>query len=222
MAQYIIKRVEKLPSLEAPWEDSVWQKAETLTLQWHHARSQGTLPDVQVRVLHDNRDIAGIFRVDDPSVIATHLEYNSSVCCDSCVEFFFRPNGTEGYFNLEMSIGGAHLNYYVRDWTRSGDHFADLVVIPEEIGGKFQLRTSRPGRIFPEEKRRQVWTAVFLVPQEPIAAYRTAPGPLSGQRWTGNFYKCGEDLANPHWIGWQATEPLNFHQPQFFGDLLFE
>lgn len=42
------------------------------------------------------------------------------------------------------------------------------------------------------------------------------------QKLLGNFYKCADGSFNPHYVSWNpiATEQPDFHQPDFFGDLI--
>ena len=47
-------------------------------------------------------------------------------------------------------------------------------------------------------------------------------GDVRGQTWRGNFYKCGDHTSHPHWASWSPIgEQLDFHQPEFFGELRF-
>ena len=40
----------------------------------------------------------------------------------------------------------------------------------------------------------------------------------------GNFYKCGNQLPKPHFLSWNPipTDNVQFHCPEFFGELDFE
>jgi hypothetical protein len=47
---------------------------------------------------------------------------------------------------------------------------------------------------------------------------------LSGETCRGNFFKCGDDLPEPHFVAWNnvnAPSP-NFHVPECFGEILFD
>jgi Carbohydrate-binding family 9 len=47
---------------------------------------------------------------------------------------------------------------------------------------------------------------------------------MEGKKCKANFYKCGDKLAQPHFLAWnriETPEP-DFHQPAFFGDIEFE
>ena len=225
-AIYLVKKAVRTPSLDALWDDEAWAEAQTVHIDWCHAASAAgaPLPVVQARLQYDAANLYGIFKVDDVSVRATHTVFNTDVCQDSCVEFFFRPGYDQGpYFNLEMSISGTCLSSFIRDWTRTPGGFVDFTKLSPEDGAKIGVKSTRPGVIDPEEHRPQTWQMRFQFPLAVLEKYWGAPlGLASGVKWSANFYKCGDHLEKPHWMAWQPVEPLNFHQPNFFGTILFE
>ena len=109
---YLIKSVSKAPEFSCDW--NAWNQAETTQLTNVMPQSSSHHPPVAVRLLHDHDTIYGIFQTKDQYVIANQLNYQNEVCTDSCVEFFFKPSTGPGYFNLEMSAGGAYLFFYIR------------------------------------------------------------------------------------------------------------
>ena len=224
-AKYLVRKATTAPTLDDQWDDAAWAAAETLNVQWVHSASAPNAPRpvVQAKLQYDAANIYGIYKVDDVSVRATHTVFNSSVCQDSCVEFFFRPGYDQGpYFNLEMSASGAHLLYFVRDWTPVGDYYQDFTEVPEADGAQFETRSSLAAPAPRERVGAITWLVQFRIPIAVAEKYTGALGALHGQRWTGNFYKCGDDLAHPHWLEWSPVETLNFHQPQYFGEFLLE
>ncbi|WP_431217920.1 carbohydrate-binding family 9-like protein [Puia sp. P3] len=46
---------------------------------------------------------------------------------------------------------------------------------------------------------------------------------LSGIHATANFYKCGDECPEPHYLAWNniGTPAPDFHQPRYFGELVF-
>jgi len=64
------------------------------------------------------------------------------------------------------------------------------------------------------------WRMGLYIPFQTLAKYC---GAAAFRRcvWKGNFYKCADKSSHPHWGAWRAVEPLNFHQPKFFGALRF-
>jgi hypothetical protein len=220
--QYTIHRTASAPAWDFDWDGAAWRGAETAVIDHPDPASQGPFPKAQARVLHDGACLYGLYRVEDHSILAAHTRYNDEVCRDSCVEFFFRPRQDGGYFNLEMSASGAHLLYFVRDWTPVGDYYQDFTEVPEADGAQFETRSSLAAPAPRERVGAITWLVQFRIPIAVAEKYTGALGALPGQRWTGNFYKCGDDLAHPHWLEWSPVETLNFHQPQYFGEFLLE
>lgn len=220
---YQVKRTSVAPALDFQWDSQIWQQAETLTLEQVAPESKGFIPNVQVRLLHDGNCVYGIYKVEDKSVLCAVTEYNGCVCKDSCLEFFFRPGCDKGpYINLEMSASGARLNYLVKDWQRQPGGFTDYVVIPPEDGLKMEVKSSITEPVPVEKEGDITYYIQFTVPMEILEKYCGVNGDLGGAVWSGNFYKCCDAVKTPHWLQWQAVRPLNFHQPEFFGKLVFE
>ena len=223
MKQYTIHPAFSEPPWDFAWDSPIWRKAESAVVAHPDPSSKPPFPQVQCKVLHDDAFLYGLYRVQDQSILAARTEYNAEVCRDSCVEFFFRPLPDRGYFNLEMSASGAHLLYYVRDWTPVGEYYRDFDEVPPEDGMQFETRSSLPAPILQEQHCALTWFMQFRVPLAVVEKYLGSPlGTLSGQRWRGNFYKCGDDLAAPHWLEWSPVPTLNFHQPEYFGEFILE
>ncbi len=66
------------------------------------------------------------------------------------------------------------------------------------------------------------WTLYAEIPKEALGFLTDEK--LSKQVIGANFYKCGDETNEPHYISWNPidTPNPNFHVPQFFGDLVFE
>lgn len=67
-----------------------------------------------------------------------------------------------------------------------------------------------------------VWTLEFSVPFAVLEKYIGVLEPIKGQTWRANFYKCGNETSHPHWISWMPLSARNFHNPESFGNLVFE
>src|SRR3546814_9695772 len=81
-------------------------------------------------------------------------------------------------------------------------------------------RSTRTDTLFP-------YTTLFrsLLLHIPLAVFDAhVVGSLAGRRCTGNFYKCGDDLPEPHYVAWNPIDnpTPNFHLPQYFGELRSE
>jgi hypothetical protein len=69
--------------------------------------------------------------------------------------------------------------------------------------------------------QRISWSLTLIIPRS-VFIHNSITS-FSGMGAKGNFYKCGDECITPHYLAWNnilAPGP-DFHQPGFFGDLLF-
>ena len=129
-------------------------------------------------------------------------------CLDSCLEFFFCPTeGNNTYFNIEMNPN------CVIYWG-IGTNSRDLIrLLPEtpEIEAE-SLRTD------------DGWSVTYRVPVTLIQRFFPEFTIYPGKKMRGNFFKCGDETVKPHYFTWNPIENdiLDFHQTQWFGELIFE
>ncbi|MDZ4058607.1 MAG: carbohydrate-binding family 9-like protein, partial [Bacteroidales bacterium] len=66
------------------------------------------------------------------------------------------------------------------------------------------------------------WSIIIAIPIELLNI--GSDNSLRGRVVKANFYKCGDDLPERHYLTWNpvGTEKPDFHRPEFFGDLYFE
>ena len=216
--QYIVHRTSRVPL----FRDSDFAAAEVAELTNVCPKSSEHHPKITLQLLHDDRNIYGLYSVKDQYVRAVATTYQDSVCQDSCVEFFFKPSVGPGYFNLEMSAGGTYLFYYVADCTRTEHGFKEYYKVSPEYGNLITVKTSLPHIIEPEITEPVDWQVMFTIPAEAIEPYCGELGSLNKQEWTANFYKCADKTSHPHWITWAPLTILNYHQPDRFQSLILE
>lgn len=220
---YTVHRTDALPAVSDSWDAPEWAAADTLTIERFHPRGSGHRPLTQARVLHDGNAIAVMFRVSDRYVIAKHVAFQSPTHLDSCVEFFVKPNPAAGYFNFEFNAIGTLLLWYVEKPRGPDGQFEKYTEIPRSLAKAIPVHTSLTKAIQQESPDPIVWTVSFRIPKELFEAFVGAIEDLSGQEWTGNFYKCADASSHPHWGYWaDVGEKLDFHQPSIFGKIVFE
>jgi len=223
MKSYCFKKKNCAAPVTCDWNDSYWQGCNVADIDIVYDRSSDHHPVVKGKFAHDDRHIYGIYQVQDRYIRAVAKKYQDSVCQDSCVEFFLKPSVGPGYFNLEMGAGGTYLFYYVIDNSHSEKGgFKNMIQVPWEDGCKIKLKTTLPKIIEPEITTPTTWCAQFSIPLSMLEKYTGKIGKLSGQNWTGNFYKCADKTSHPHWLSWNRVSTLNFHLPECFGQWLFE
>lgn len=167
-------------------------------------------PEVSFHVAHTDKALVVLFDVKEDHVRAVSLEANGPVWEDSCVEIFLSVPGKEGYFNFETNCIGTSLAAYRRSKT-DADMFG-----PEQMG---QIGTvaSLPHEVIDRLGEGQEWSMLKIIPFS-LLGLTEKPEML-----TGNFYKCGDKCAQPHFLSWapiDLPEP-NFHCPEFFEEITF-
>ena len=142
----------------------------------------------------------------EKDVRATYTEPLSPVYKDSCLEFFFRLPDAPNYFNFEINPNGCLC-------TQFGPEKTDRIDIVREDAEKyFGIRADRTS---------DGWEVYYRIPLEFIRLFY--PDYEFGGKLEGNFYKCGNETENEHYLSWSPIdlESPNFHCPEYFGTLEF-
>jgi hypothetical protein len=215
-------RARPRPRLEDGWDDGAW--AGTAVLEVASFRPEGSdhRPRTRARLAYDDGGLSGLFHVQDRYVRSVHARFGEPVYRDSCVEIFLQPKPDKGYLNFEMNAGGTLLASHITDHRRTPDGFAAFTRLTEEDGSLVGVRSSLPRVVDPEVPDPLEWELAFFIPIALLEKYVGPIGPLPGQAWRANLYKCGDGTSHPHWASWSPVDALNFHLPGCFGTLVFE
>ncbi len=144
------------------------------------------------------------------SLKAICSEDNSSVHRDSCVEFFMQKEGDSEYMNFEFNCIG------VCDAARRQSREVKQSLTAEEYA-QIQRYSSVEAKPFPEKLGPYAWELIVTIP---FALMGLDPEHLP-EKIRGNFYKCADDTANPHFVSWNPIDlpKPDFHCPSFFGEI---
>ena len=220
MKTYCVTRVDQPVAVNAVWEKSPWDEIGDLMLGEYMGDRPVHFPGVQVKLAYDVEVLSVIFRVADRYVCARKKAYQDRVCEDSCVEFFFTPGEerSQGYFNLELNCGGTAYFHHQR-----GRGSNDIGVDREDFE-QIEIAHSMPKIIDPEIVAETPWVVEYRLPFRLLENYAPLVYPATGVVWLANFYKCADESSHPHWLTWSQVDlpTPEFHQPAFFGRLVFE
>ncbi len=222
MKEYLVRTAVLRPPLSAGWDDPLWSAAPPLPIAEFRPEGSDHRPRTRARLLYSGDVLAGIFRVEDRYVACRHRRFQDPVYQDSCVEIFLQPKAGHGYLNFEMSCGGALLASHITDHRRTPDGFAAFTRLRGDEGRQVGIRSTLPSLVDPEVTSRIDWELSFSIPIAVLESYVGPIGPLPGQEWRANLYKCADGTSHPHWASWSPVEELNFHLPHCFGSLRFE
>lgn len=221
MKEQLVRRATGRPGAAA-WDDPAWSATEPLAIDCFRPEGSEHRPRTQARLLHTGDAVCGLFRVEDRYVRCAHTRFQDPVYEDSCVEIFLQPKPDRGYLNFEMNCGGALLSTYIRDHRRVPGGFAAFSRLTQDEGRRVRVSASLAPPIDPELPGPLVWTLSFEIPLAVLEGRLGPIGPLSGQEWRANLFKCGDRTSHPHWASWSPVDELNFHLPRCFGRLRFE
>ena len=138
----------------------------------------------------------------DPAV--SYTQPDDRVCRDSCMECFLKcfadsPN----YINVEVNALGVMKCGFGPGRER------------ETVR---QMGLSQPKVTV--TKAEDYWQISYVISEGLLEALYQRPCRFeAGHEMQGNFYKCREEVQPPHWSTWAKVERLDFHTPEFFGQL---
>ena len=159
------------------------------------------------QMCHDAKKLYVRMSAAEGEIRAENHRPLSPVWEDSCLEFFFRPEGSAYYFNFEINPNGCLC-------LQAGADRADRFnIVRQDAESYFSIRTART---------EGGWEVSYGIP---LSFFRLfCPGYRSEGEMTGNMYKCGDKTMRPHYLSWNriGLEKPDFHCPEFFGRLIFE
>jgi hypothetical protein len=169
---------------------------------------------VTVRVAHDKQKLYLLYNITGEQLRAVNTKDFGSVWEDSCVEFFMQREGQSGYINFECNVLGALLS-------RKHESRDKAVSQSDEVMASIKRHSTIKHR-YENGKQVSDWLMCLEIPKKALGFADSES--LSRQKIKANFYKCGDETPEPHYISWNRInlpEP-NFHVPQFFGLLELE
>ena len=167
-------------------------------------------PDWGIRAFgqfcHDAEYLYVHLRAVEQDIRAEHTAPLSMVCEDSCLEFFFMPEGEERYLNFEINPNGClHIGFGRNRNDRER-------IVPENPEKLFRIRTARTA---------EGWETRYRIPAAFLRKY--FPGFAFSGIMKANVYKCGDKTVHPHYLAWQpvGTPTPDYHRPEYFGEMAF-
>lgn len=169
-------------------------------------------PEVYFSIAYDATCLYLQYSVKEASLKAEHGRPNDPVYQDSCVEFFISFDDDTSYYNFEFNCIGTVLAAY-------GQGRNNRELLPSSVLEKIRYQA-----VITKENRESLvnWQLTLTIPYDAFVYHPVTS--LRGKQCRANFYKCGDQLPQPHFLAWadiQSSEP-DFHQPQYFGTVLFE
>ncbi len=142
--------------------------------------------------------------------LARYHAFMDPVYTDSCMEFFADWLSDGRYINMEMNANATLLS-----------------CIGADRHGRISVSELTGGDVFPVDAHVESnsWSVLARIPLNFLSRILGQPVEVThGFAFRGNFYKCGDETAIPHYGMWNpvGTEKPDFHRPEFFGRLIVE
>ena len=168
---------------------------------------------VNVHVAHDCDKLFLLYQVKGEQLRTLSTNDFGEVWKDSCVEFFMQRDGESEYRNFECNALGALL---------AAKHVSRNQGVELRDEMPYIKRYSNIQHKYVDGKEVSDWSLYLEIPKSALGFAENET--LANQKIRANFYKCGDETPEPHFLSWhpiETPEP-DFHQPRFFGLMEFE
>jgi hypothetical protein len=169
-------------------------------------------PELAFAIAHGHQGVFLKFYVEEKDIRAIYSEPNDPVYKDSCVEFFFSFEDEKEYYNFEFNCAGTCLLSF-------GEQRANRLMSSDEVIKSIGFRSSI--KTASSKDSNIGWELTLAIPFSAFQYHQFKF--LKGKKCRANFYKCGDDLPEPHFVVWNEikTEEPDYHRPEFFGSIEF-
>jgi hypothetical protein len=169
-------------------------------------------PKVSFSIAYAQKGILLKYFVQENAIRVLFQTDNSPVHRDSCVEFFIAFDNAEEYYNLEFNCTGACLFGF-------GKNKTERQLIREQVSKIRRMCVIESCR--DRERNLFDWELTIVIPMEVFTYNKISQ--LKDRHCKVNFYKCGDELPEPHFLAWENVEAdsPDFHLPEFFGVMHF-
>nr|WP_294948071.1 carbohydrate-binding family 9-like protein [uncultured Mucilaginibacter sp.] len=176
---------------------------------WHR---NGHLPKVSCSLSHNDNGIYLKYKVSEQHMLARYKHINDPVYKDSCVEFFIAFGDEKGYYNFEFNSVGTALCGYGEGKNNRQDLPVAIIATIDTLSTMEQQDN---------EAGLCNWELTLFFPISVFVHHSI--NDLTEQKCRVNFYKCGDELPEPHFLSWAPVKhPYpEFHLPEFFGSVVF-
>ena len=197
MRTYTVQKIDRAPD---------WDTVQPLFVDRHL-----WLPSERIamtaQICYDEAALYVRMQAVEQNIRAEHRVPLSQVCEDSCMEFFFAPEGDDRYLNVELNPNGCS---FIGIGTGRGDR---VRITLEQEAEVLQAQTART----PDG-----WELTYRLPLTFLRVLYPALSLTPGTVLRANCYKCGDLTLEPHYLSWNPVISVkpDFHRPCDFGRMV--
>jgi hypothetical protein len=159
-----------------------------------------------LRLNHDQKLLHVHFSVLEKQLRRMCANHNDKVYTDSCVEVFLQKKGETEYVNFEFSASGKAL--VGRGGGRQG-----RTLFPVSTIDQIPITVT----VLENTLEKSFWKLDASIDLS-LFGLASEGENLKGLELYGNFYKCGDELKEPHYLSYGPIGTLkpDFHTPTYF------
>ena len=201
--EYTIKKTDS-PALSLHSRE--WERAETglVNIEPWPGFTGYSAPETRFWLMRCRDGFCIKYNTKERDLRAEVNRENGEVCCDSCVEFFLKPDVyDERYINFEINPKGVmHIG------------------LGKDRYGRTPIEDERSIFCVESDARDGDWSICYYIPDEFLLRYFKQISPVC----RANFYKCGDKTKKPHYAVWNNVETAkpDYHVSDFFGIIRIE
>jgi hypothetical protein len=203
-------RIIKIKNDQTNWRENA-NTADVDIFPWPAVNGEDFRPVTTVKMAACDDSLFVFMETSETEIRAEARGLSRQVYTDSCMEFFLSadPANSNQYINWEFNPAGALC-------LAVGTHRYDRHEIQiDAYMDLFQVKTNI---------RNNGWSIEYRIPFAFLRSCFPSLKLSQGHIMRGNFYKCGDKTARPHYGCWSPIDlPYpDFHCPAFFGTLILE
>ncbi len=209
MKKYVIKKIEDTLTFQNSF--SSFKDISFLKIEKINWGSYSYKPEVKLKIAWNDKGFFLEYNVKEKHLRVEQIGFSGPVHKDSCVEFFVTIDQIN-YYNFEFNATGSrHVNY------------RSILTKEKKVISKSKLESikikSSEKQFTRLDKQNANWLLQVFIPFTFFSEKN-----IPSKQLKGNFYKCGDKLIEPHYLSWNPIETKipDFHQPNFFGELILE
>jgi len=203
-------QINKIENDQAEWRKNA-NTANVDIFPWAATGKEDYRPSTIAKMAASNDRLIVFMETDEIEIRAEEKEFSGQVYTDSCMEFFLAadPGNSAQFLNWEFNPVGA---MYLAIGTNRYDRHDIRIDNYREF---FQVKTM---------VHNNGWDIEFSIPLTFLHACYPLLKIKKSHIMRGNFYKCGDKTARPHYGCWSPIDlpKPDFHCPAFFGVLVLE
>ncbi|MCL2411235.1 MAG: carbohydrate-binding family 9-like protein [Treponema sp.] len=202
-----VYHINWIDSIKQDWQKGVCNKVEINCFPWGHLVEIDYRPLTTACLSTDGESIF-VYMQTNENELKMETKGFGHTHTDSCMEFFLSPESKSmEYLNWEFNpAGGMYLAI--------GSDRNNRVELPEEnYRDLFFVKTAVHG---------SGWNLEYRIPLSFLRKFFPSLELKPKTIMRGNFYKCGDKTAHPHFGCWSPIflPTPDFHCPKFFGELI--